>query len=102
MKRALMFSIAAALFVTAANAATIRGKVVLASGAPCRGAEAKAADAANRESTSAYSDNDGMFYIHNVPPGRYVVIVTKGNGKATANVTVTGAEYAEAGTLRVQ
>lgn len=102
MKRALMLSIAAALFVTAANAATIRGKAVLPTGAPCRGAEAKAADAAKRESTSAYSDNEGMFYIHNVPPGRYTVMVTKGNGKATATVTVTAAQYAEVGILRVQ
>jgi Carboxypeptidase regulatory-like domain len=102
MKRALMLSIAAALFVTAANAATIRGRVVLATGAPCRGAEAKAADAAKGESTSAYSDQEGMFYIHDVPPGRYVVIVTKGRARTAVNVTVTGAQYAEAGTLRVQ
>jgi uncharacterized surface anchored protein len=102
MKRALILSIATALFVTAANAATIRGKVVYANGAPCAGAEAKAADAANRQTTEAYTDRDGMFYIHDVPPGRYTVFVIKNRTRKAVPVTVTAAPYAEVGTVPVQ
>ena len=102
MKRALMLSIATALFVTAANAATIRGKVVYPNGAACPGASATAADTANRQTTTAYSDRDGWFYIHDVPPGRYTVVVTKGKTTKTVSVNVTATAYAEAGTLAVQ
>src|SRR5438067_4703039 len=102
MKRALMFSMATALFVTAAHAATIRGKVTYANGAPCTGASAKAADTANRETTTAYTDRDGMYYIHDVPPGRYTVFVTKGRTTQRVAVVVTNAPYAEAGNVPVQ
>jgi len=41
---------------------------------------------AERETTTAYSDSEEMFYIHDVPPGRYV----------------TAEPYAGAGTVPVQ
>jgi len=99
MKRALMLI---ALLATAANAATIRGKVTFANGAPCPGVAAKAADAANRETTTAYTDRDGMYYIHDVPPGRYTVIVTKGRTTQKVAVVVTRAPYADATTVPVR
>ena len=102
MKRALILSIATALFVTAANAGTIRGKVVFANGAPCAGAQAKAADASNRETTTAYTDRDGMFYIHDVPPGRYTVTVIRNRTTKAVPVVVTAAAYAEVGIVPVQ
>jgi chloramphenicol 3-O-phosphotransferase len=100
MKRALMFSLV--LFAAAANAATIRGKVVYPNGAACSGASAIAADANRNQTTAAYTDREGMFYIHDVPPGRYVVTVTKGKTTRMITVTVTQAAYAEAGTVPVQ
>lgn len=99
MKRALLLLMFAA---TAANAATIRGKVVYANGAPCGAAQAKALDAAKRETTIAYTDRDGMFYIHDVPPGRYTVMVIKSRTTKAIPITVTGAAYAEVGTVPVQ
>jgi|SRR6266568_1218324 len=102
MKRALILSMATALFVSAANAATIRGKVVFANGAPCIGASAKAADAAKRQTTVAYTDRDGWFYIHDVPPGRYTVTVIKNRTTRAVPIVVTTAAYAEAGTVAVQ
>jgi hypothetical protein len=99
MKRALMLI---ALLATAANAATIRGKVTFPNGAPCPGVAAKAADAANHETTTAYTDRDGMYYIHDVPPGRYTVVVTKGRTTQKVAVVVTSAPYADAATVPVQ
>ena len=99
MKRALLLLM---FIATAANAATIRGKVVYANGAPCSGAQAKALDPANRETTIAYTDREGMFYIHDVPPGRYTVMVIKNKTAKAIPVNVTGAAYAEVGTVPVQ
>ena len=101
MKRALMLSLLTATLATAGNAATIRGKAVYPNGAPCAGATAVAADAANRSTKPAFTDRDGMFYIHNVPPGRYTVTVKNRTAKQVV-VTVTSAAYAEAGILPLQ
>lgn len=99
MKRALMLIV---FFAAAANAATIRGKVVFANGAPCAGASAQAANAAGAQTTTAYTDRDGMYYIHDVPPGRYTVIVTKGHTAQKVAVVVSNAPYADAATVGVQ
>ena len=100
MKRALILSMLA-LVAAAANAATIRGRAVYPNGVPCSGATAVAADTANRSTKPAYADRDGMFYIHNVPPGRYTVTVKNRSSKQVV-IVVGNAPYAEAGTLAVQ
>ena len=99
MKRALIACLV--LCAAAANAATIRGKVTYPNGAPCAGAAAKAASPKG-ETTIAYSDREGMYYIHDVPAGHYTVNVTKGKTTKSVPVTVTNAPYADAKAISIQ
>lgn len=102
MKRAILFSILAAVASTTLHAATIRGKVVYPNGAAYAGVTAVAIDASQRKTTTAYTDRAGWFYIHNVRPGNYTVTVQTPQAKRNVAVTVTAAEYADVAPLRMR
>lgn len=102
MKRQLIVSAAIVLLAAAAHAATVRGKVTYSNGAACAGAEVKVVDQSQRSSTEAYSDEQGMFYLHNVPPGRYTLKVKTNRSTKSVPITVVAAEYSDAPGVTVE
>lgn len=102
MKRQWILAAALVLLGTAAKAATVRGKVTYANGAVCSGAEVKVVDRSQRSSTEAYSDEQGMFYLHNVPPGRYTLRVKTNRKTKTVPITVAASEYCDAPAVTVE
>lgn len=61
--------------VTAANAATIRGRLIHSNGYPAGGIAVTVYNANTGRSSPAYTGGDGMYYIYNVPAGPYYLEV---------------------------
>ncbi len=102
MKRQWILSAAIVLLAAAAQAATVRGKVRYSNGRACAGAAVTVVNAAQRSSTEAYSNEQGMFYLHNVPPGRYTLKVKTNRATKSVPITVAGADYSDAPAVTVE
>ncbi len=96
MKRHWTLSTAIVLLAAAANAATVRGKVTYSGGKPVVGAAVTVTNASQQSSTEAYTDAQGMYYLRNVPAGRYTLNVKTSKGTRSMPITVTSAQYSDA------
>lgn len=101
MKRQWMFAAAILLLASAAGAATVRGRVVYGGGKPCVGAAVTVVNG-SKQSTEAYTDTQGMFYLRNVPAGRYTLNVKTNRGTKSMPITVGAAEYSDAPAVTVE
>ena len=91
------------LFVAlAANAATVRGKIVREDGSVARGAAVTLDHPQRGRSATAYVDAEGMFYLQNVPAGDYTMEVQTQNGKVTFRITVLNQEYSDVAPVTVK
>ena len=80
----------------------MRGRITYRNGASYSGAAVNVVDQSNRSSTVAYTDRDGMFYLHRIPAGRYVLTVKTGRTNRSVAVTVRQTDYVDVPTLAVQ
>ena len=101
MKRQTILAALLVLLASAAQAATVRGKVTYADGKPCAGAAVTVINGSNQSSTEAYSDSQGMYYLPDVPPGRYTLNVKTSRGTKSVPITVAAAEYSDAPAVTV-
>lgn len=59
----------------AANAATIRGRLVYSNGYPAAGAAVTVLNRQVGRSSPGYAGANGMYYLYNIPPGYYYLEV---------------------------
>ncbi len=90
------------LVAAAANAATVRGKIIRADGSVARGAAVTLDHPQRGRSATAYSDAEGMFYLPNVPAGDYTMEVQTPNDKAAFRITVLNQEYSDVAPVKVK
>ncbi|HVR40772.1 MAG TPA: carboxypeptidase-like regulatory domain-containing protein [Thermoanaerobaculia bacterium] len=103
MKRIIILITLILTIAATASASTVRGKVVKPDGATAyRGAAVTLEHAERGRSTPAYADNDGMFYLRNVPPGDYTMEVQTANDKAVFRITVLNQEYSDVAPVKVK
>ena len=95
MRRTILFTLFLLVVATAANGATVRGRITYGDGnRPHAGVSVTLTSAAATTPT-VLTDNDGMFYVQNVPAGQYTMKVATSKTTATYNVTVTNAAYSD-------
>lgn len=96
MRRTILFTLLTLAFAAVANAATVRGKVTYGDGArPHPGVSVTLTSAATGATPTVQTDDEGMFYLQNVPAGQYTMKMTTSKATASYNVTVTNAAYSD-------
>jgi hypothetical protein len=90
MKRTV-FAVAFTLviLVSAAEAATVRGKVLRPDGTANPGAAVVLENAAVGATATVYAAEDGVFTLRNVPPGDYTMKVKTSRGATAVRAFVT-------------
>jgi hypothetical protein len=61
--------------VGAANAATVRGRLLHQNGYPAAGVAVTVYNQTMGRSSPAFAGADGMYYLYNIPPGNYYLEV---------------------------
>jgi hypothetical protein len=99
MKRTItavaLFAFALPLF------ATVRGKVVRADGNPYPGVEITV-EHTNGRTFTGYTDNDGMFYVHDVPAGEAKLRARTPRDDKKFQVSVTPQPYTDVAPIVVR
>jgi hypothetical protein len=90
MKRTI-FSLALTLvlLVSAAEAATVRGKVLRPDGKANPGAAVVLVNGAVGATATVYAAEDGVYMLRNVPPGDYTMKVKTARGATAVKASVT-------------
>lgn len=90
MNRHTVFSVALVLVLlaSAAEAATVRGKVLRPDGSANPGAAVALESPAIGATATVYAAEDGMFYLRNVPPGNYMMKVKTARAAKDVQVSV--------------
>jgi len=102
MIRRTVFSIALTLLLAgAATASTVRGKVLRTDGNAYTGAQVTLENAAIGKTATAYTAEDGVFFLRNVPPGAYTMHVKTPKSMNKYAVTVTQDATSEVADVRV-
>jgi hypothetical protein len=95
MRRTILLTLLVFAIATAADAATVRGKVTYSDARPHPGVSITLTSAATGATPTVRTDEEGMFYLQNVPAGQYTMEVTTSKGKSTYRVTVTADAYSD-------
>lgn len=83
------------LIVAAAAQATVRGRVVRAdNGNPYIGVQVVLSHG-DQHSPPAYTGNDGMFFLQNVPPGSYAIELRSKQDRRVLRLEVSAAPYTD-------
>jgi hypothetical protein len=93
IKRTLL-SLTLLLAAVAADAATVRGRVLRENGAVYPGAAVTLQNAAIGRTATVYTAEDGVFQLRNIPPGSYAMEIKTGRGTKSFPVSVGSAPTA--------
>ncbi|HEV7487844.1 MAG TPA: carboxypeptidase-like regulatory domain-containing protein [Thermoanaerobaculia bacterium] len=84
----LSIAVIVVLLASAAEAATVRGKVLRPDGHANPGAAVLLENPAIGATATVYAAEDGVFTLRNVPPGGYTMKVKTGHGATAVSVSV--------------
>src|SRR2546421_12695205 len=90
MNKQTVFSVAVilVLLASAAEAATVRGKVLRPNGYANAGAAVLLESPAIGATATVYAAEDGVFTLRNVPPGDYTMKVKTSRGATAVRVSI--------------
>jgi hypothetical protein len=104
IRRYPLFVLAVLLVAVSAFASptTVRGRVVAADGAPYPSAAVTLKAASGAKTSTVYTDRDGMFYIVNVVPGAYTMVVRTSRSETAFRVSAQPRPYSDVPPVRVR
>ena len=91
--------IAATVF---ASATTVRGRVLAADGTPYPSAAVTLKSRTGAKTSPVYTDREGMFYVANVAPGAYTLVVRTSRSETPFSVSAQPRAYSDLPPVRVK
>lgn len=88
-----------------AEAQTVRGKIERKTAYgiyPATSVEVTLSARNRGRSSPAYTDNQGFYYLHNIPPGKYVLEIWVGQTPVTRQIRVLNRPYTDIPPIRVR
>ena len=95
LMRAIVVALAL-LAGTSALATTVRGRVHFPNGAYASGVEVRIVGSSRAILGSAYSGQDGMYYLYDIPPGKYTLeILLRNKNVLRFSITVSNDMFSD-------
>jgi len=103
IRRYSLFVLVVLVFAANAFAATtVRGRVLAADGTPYPSAAVTLRSASGAKTPAVYTDHEGMFYVTNVAPGAYTMVVRTNRSETPFNVSAQPKPYSDLPPVRVR
>jgi len=93
------------VLLIAANAfaaTTVRGRVLAADGTPYPSAAVTLKSRSGAKTSPVYTDREGMFYVANVAPGAYTLVVRTSRSETPFSVSAQPRAYSDLPPVRVR
>jgi hypothetical protein len=93
------------VLLVAANAfaaTTVRGRVLAADGTPYPSAAVTLKSRSGAKTSPVYTDREGMFYVVNVAPGAYTLVVRTSRSETPFSVSAQPRTYSDLPPVRVR
>jgi len=103
--RRFSLAVLAVLLVAATASAastTVRGRVLAADGTPYPSAAVTLKAGSGAKTSAVYTDREGMFYVSNVTPGAYTMIVRTSRSETPFSVSARPTPYSDLAPVRVR
>ena len=88
--------------VSAFAATTVRGRVLASDGTPYPSASVTLKSHSGTKTSPVYTDREGMFYVTNVAPGAYTLIVRTSRSETPFSVSAQPRPYSDLPPVRVR
>jgi hypothetical protein len=85
-----------------AAATTVRGRVLAADGTPYPSASVTLRSKSGAKTSAVYTDRDGMFYVANVAPGAYTMVVRTNRSETPFPVSAQPRPYSDLAPVHVR
>jgi hypothetical protein len=103
IRRCSLFVLVVLLVAVSAFAATtVRGRVLASDGTPYPSASVTLKSRSGAKTSPVYTDREGMFYVTNVAPGAYTLIVRTSRSETPFSVSAQPRAYSDLAPVRVR